>query len=68
MSTKMSYKIVNSHNNAPSTRAPKMEDGINASPEEIIRNDSLIDKMENILKSRRPNQYASNIREKIISK
>ena len=45
-------KIVNSHNNAPSTRAPKMEDGINASPAEIIQNDSLIDKMENILKSR----------------
>ena len=61
-------KIVNSHNNAPSTCAPKMEDDINASPEEIIRNDSLIDKMENILKSRRLNQYASNIRKKIISK
>ena len=29
-------RIVNSHNNAPSTCAPKMEDGINASQEEII--------------------------------
>ena len=44
-------RIVNSHNNAPSTRASKMEDGINASPEKIIQNDSLINKMENILKS-----------------
>ena len=43
-------RIVNSHNNAPSTCAPKMEDSINESQEEIIQNDSLIDRMENILK------------------
>ena len=48
----ITQRIVNSHNNAPSTCTPKMEDGINASLEEIIQNDSLINKMENMLKSR----------------
>ena len=59
---------MNSHNNALSACAPKIEDCINASPEEIIHNDSLIDKMENILKSRRLDQYTLNIRKKIIGK
>ena len=45
-------KIDISHNNAPSNRAPKLNDGINASPNDIIHNTSLINKMEKILRKR----------------
>ena len=45
------WKIVTSYNNAPSNRAPKLKDGLNASPHDIIHGTTpLISKMENTQK------------------
>ena len=61
-------KIVISHNNAPSNRAPKLNDDIKASPNDVIHNTSLINKMEKILRKRRLNQYKTNLNKKVIKK
>ena len=45
-----------------------MNDGINASPNGIIHNTSLINKMEKILRKRRLNQYRTNLNKKVIKK
>ena len=53
---KIIQKVVKSHNNAPSNRAPKIDDIINASPFEILHDDALMDEMEKVLKDRRTKQ------------
>ena len=49
---KIIKQLVKSYNNAPSTRAPKLPNRMNASLYEILHNDDLIVKMEEILKNR----------------
>ena len=46
--------------------APKLIDSINASPNDIIHNTLLINKMEKILRKRRLNQYKTNLNKKVI--
>ena len=60
--------IINSHNEAPSNRAPKLADGINASLREVNENKSVMNKMEQILKNRRLNQYKTKVKQKLIKK
>ena len=49
---KIIQKVVKSHNNAPSNRAPKIDNIINVSPFEILQDDALMDEMEKVLKDR----------------
>ena len=59
------WKIVTSHNNAPSNRVPKLKDGLNALPHGTTL---LVSKMEKILRKRQLNQYDKNISKKVIQK
>ena len=61
-----SSKVVNSHNVAPSRRNPQLEDGMHASPYEVINDLDLVDHMEQTLKEHHLQQYSMNIEKKLI--
>ena len=62
--------IVNSHNHSPSRRNPPSlhGDSTKATPFEVITTPSLMDQMEIILRTRRENQYTTNVRKRVIGK
>ena len=60
--------IVNGHNHSPSRRNPRRPDGTYSTPFEVITTPSLMDKMEDALRTRRLRQYTTNLRKKIINK
>ena len=55
--------IVNGHNHSPSRRNPPSPhgDGTKATPFEVVTTPSLVDQMEVILRTRRENQYTTNV-------
>ena len=60
--------IVNGHNHSPSGRNPRRPDGTYSTPFEVITTPSLMDEMEDALRTRRSRQYTTNLRKKIINK
>ena len=62
--------IVNGHNHSPSRRNPPSlhGDGTKATPFEVVTTPSLMDQMEVILRTRRENQYTTNLSKQIIGK
>ena len=60
--------IINGHNHSPSRRNPRRLDGTYSTPFEVIMTPSLMDKMEDALRTRRSRQYTMNLRKKIINK
>ena len=59
-------KVVNSPNVAPSQCNPQLEDGMHASPYEVINDPDLIDHIEQTLKECHLQQYSTNIEKKLI--
>ena len=59
-------KVINSHNVAPSRRNPQLEDGMHASPYEVIHDPDFVDHMEQTLKECHLQQYSTNIEKKLI--
>ena len=64
----MVKQIINSHNNIPSRRNPVLQDGMHASPKEVIENVNVSDDMEVLLRQHRKNQYTTNLRKCVIDK
>ena len=59
-------KVINSHNIAPSQHNPQLEEGMHASPYEVIDDPDLVDRMEQMLKECCHQQYSMNIERKLI--
>ena len=60
--------VVNGHNNSPSRRNPRHPNGTHSTPFEVITTPSLMDEMEKTLHARRSQQYATNLKKRIINK
>ena len=62
--------IVNGHNHSPSSCNPPSPhgDGTKSTPFEVITTPSLMDQMEVILRTRRENQYSTNVSKRVIGK
>ena len=60
--------IVNGHNHSPSRRNPRRLNGTYSTPFEVIMTPSLMDKMQDALRTRRSRQYTMNLRKKVINK
>ena len=61
-------QIANSHNNAPSRRNPVLQDGMHASPKEVIENVNVSEDMEVLLCQHRKNQDTTNLCKHVIDK